>query len=140
MPRFRTTEQIFKIGAGEEYFDPNWMDSDVVITPQTKEWDYSKELKIEDVDLWEIIYQQGGGFAVYASWLPYAEFYLITLPAYLYKENSIEVYYGALASKKVYERAKDFGINLNLNKVWVEPEEMWLYQQPEPKANILVLP
>jgi hypothetical protein len=137
MPRFRTTSQIFKLGAGEEYFDPNWMDSDVVITPQTKEWDYSKELKVEDVDLWEITYQQGGGFAVYASWLPYAEFYLITLPAYLYKENSIETYYGALASKKVYERAKDFGIHLSVNKIWVEPEKVWLYE--EPTANTLIL-
>lgn len=130
MPIFRTTAQIFKLGGGEEHFDPNWMDSNVVTLPETKEWDYSRELKIEEVDIWEVIYQQGGGFAIYAAWLPHAEFYLITLPAYLYKENSVEVYYGALASKKVYERAKDFGVYLSVNKIWVEPEKVWLYEKP----------
>lgn len=138
MPRFRTTSQIFTLGNGEEYFDPNWMDSNVLVTPEKKEWDYSRELQIEDIDIWEVVYQQGGGFAVYAAWNPYAEFYLITLPAYLYKENSIETYYGPMASNRVHKRAKEFGINLGMHQIWVEPEDMWLYQEPTPNTAILL--
>ena len=55
-------------------------------------------------------------------------------------DPKIEMFYGQDAGKKAYKRAKELGMPISINKIWVEPEEMWLYQQPEPKANILVLP
>ena len=70
--RFKTTQNIFK--DFEEYFDPNWMDSNSLILPPKKEWDYKRPMQIEDVDLWEVIYEQGGAVGVYASYNPFAEF------------------------------------------------------------------
>jgi hypothetical protein len=73
--RFKTTQNIFKDFG--EHFDPNWMDSDSLILPPKKEWDYKRPMQIEDVDLWEVIYEQGGSVGVYAAYNPFAEFYMI---------------------------------------------------------------
>jgi len=78
MPQFKTTKNIFVDPWNDELFDQNWMNSESVSLPPKKDWDYKREIKIEDVDIWEVIYQQGGGLGLYASWSPYAEFYLIT--------------------------------------------------------------
>ncbi len=51
--RFKSTQNIFK--DLQEYFDPNWMDSNSLILPPKKEWDYKRPMQIEDVDLWEVI-------------------------------------------------------------------------------------
>ena len=138
MPFFKTTKNI--LVDNEEYFDPNWMDSDKLVLPAKTMWDYARQIQIEDVNIWEQLYQRGGGFGIYASWDPYAEFYLITLPGLNGGTDKLETYYGPNASKEVYKRAKDFGYDMPLNKIWVEPEEMWLYQDPEPKFNTLILP
>jgi len=140
MPIFKTTKDILKNPWEDELFDPNWMDSDKLQLPPKIEWDYKRELHLEDVNIWEVLFHQGGGIGIYAAWDPYAEFYLITLPYFIIKENSIETYYGAGAQDRVRKRAKEFGINLISNEVWIEPEDMWLYQEPEPKSNTLILP
>ena len=62
---------------------------------------------------------------------------MITLPLLNVIPNRIETYYGPEANKKVYQRAKDFGINLAINQIWVEPEEMWLYEKSEEKKLII---
>jgi hypothetical protein len=132
MPFFKTTQNILVDGG--EYFDPNWMDSDKLILPPYQEWDYSRELRIEDVNLWEVLYQQGGGFGIFASWDPYAEFYIIRVG--FEKESNghgIETYYGAGASNLVFNRAKELGIDLMLSQHWVEPEKMWLFENPKQK-------
>ena len=137
MPFFKSTKDILKSPWEDELFNPNWMDSDKLVLPPSKEWDYSRELSIEDVDIWEVLYQQGGGLAFYAAWMPYAEFYLITLPAYIHVPNRLETYYGPNAQKKVLKRAKELNINLTTYTTWVEPEDMWLYQTNEPKTLIV---
>lgn len=125
--QFRTTEQIFK--PSTDYFDINWMDSNKIILPPKENWDYSREMKIEDVNIWEIIYEQSGGIALYAAWDPYAEFYLIR--AGWEKERlgwGAETYYGKGAQKLIKQRAKELGIMVADNKIWVEPEDMWMYE------------
>jgi hypothetical protein len=138
MPIFRTTAQIF-LGEGE-FYDPNWMDSDKLILPPSEQWDYSRELRIEDVNIWEVI-AEPWDVGIYAAWDPFAEFFLIryetdyrTNPHYqddrvkgLPRKFQFEVFYGKDAQKFVLKRAKQLGVNLNLNKVWVDPEHMWLY-------------
>lgn len=125
--QFRTTEQIFK--PSTDFFDDNWMDSNKIILPPKTEWDYQREMKIEDVNLWEIIYEQSGGIAMYASWDPYAEFYMIR--AGWQKEAlgwGTETYYGKGAQKMIRQRAKELGIQVTEQKIWVEPDDMWIYQ------------
>jgi hypothetical protein len=125
---FKSTQNIFKDFG--EFFDSSWMNSDTVTTPPSTPWDYSRELQIEDVDIWEVIYEKGGGIGVYASWSPYAEFYLIkTGPNSNEYGYNIETYYGPNSQKKLINRAKKLGISLSLNKIWVEPEDMPLYME-----------
>lgn len=125
MPFFKTTENIFNDHG--EYFDENWMDSDKLVLPSTKKWDYKREIKIEDVDLWELIYELGQ-VNVYAAWSPFAEFYLIKFADWFVKPGyTIETYYGPGASDAVYERMKDFGILLSKHKIWIDEQDMYIY-------------
>lgn len=125
--QFRTTDQIFN--PSTDYFNPNWMDSDKVIFPPFEKWDYSRNMQIEDVNIWEVIYESSGGFAVYAAYDPYAEFYMVR--AGWEKEKlgwGAETYYGPGAQKHLRKRAKELGIKLGDNKIWVDPQDMWLHQ------------
>lgn len=128
MPRFKTTYNILK--DFDEYFDENWMDKNYLTTPENKKWDYSKELSIEDIDIWEVIFEKSGGIGVYAAWNPYAEFYLITtgIKDGSNSERIFEYYYGKGALNFVIKRMIDLDIPIHLNKIWVENEEMWIYE------------
>jgi hypothetical protein len=123
MPFFKTTENIFKDKG--EYFDPNWMDSDKLVLPPRTSWDYKRNMQIEDVDLWEVIVE--AGYSIYAAWSPYAEFYML-IPTVFYDTEGVELYYGKGASNMIIKRTKELGIPISTNKIWVEPEDMWLYE------------
>ena len=120
--RFCSTHNIF-VDQGE-IFDSNWSSSNKIKTPPSVPWDYSRELTIEDVDVWEVVWEAGGGWGVYASWSPYAEFYMVTGNG----GQVLGLFYGKNALKKVVNLAKSLNINLTKNDIWVEPEDMWLYQ------------
>lgn len=125
--RFKTTQNIFK--DFQEVFDPNWMDSNKIITPPKQDWDYQRPMQIEDVNIWEVIYEQGGAVGIYAAWDPYAEFYMIRVGWFLEQQGyGAEVYYGPGAMASVTKRAEEMGIPMPKNKVWVEPDDMWLYK------------
>lgn len=130
MPIFKTTKDIILTPWQDELFDENWMNSDKLILPETQKWDYSREMKIEDVDIWEQIYFQSGGTGLFAAWMPYAEFYLVINNIYWRqnKENGIETYYGRNSGKLAYKRCLELGMPVKINKIWVEPEDMWLYE------------
>lgn len=128
MPFFKSSANIFKTPWDDEVFEENWMNTNSVYVPPTKIWDYKRKLKIEDIDIWEVLYEQGGGIGIYAAWRPYAEFYLIrTGWDRKNLKDGIETYYGPGSQKKVYKRSKELGIPLSINKVWIDKEYMWLY-------------
>lgn len=128
MPFFKTTKDILKTPWEDELFNPNWMDSNTLILPPKKEWDYARELQIEDIEVWEQLYYEGGGLGVYAAWDPYAEFYMITKKYFTILPDGIETYYGENAQKMVQKRIKELNIPLKTKQFWVEPEDMWMYQ------------
>ena len=134
MPLFKSTLNILKEPDRDETFNPNWMDSDKLILPPTKVWDYNRDLQIEDIDIWEVIYEASYGKGVYAAWTPYAEFYMVTTGWEPLREGQrindrlIETYYGAGAQKKVMQRAKELDIPLSTFISWVNDEDLWLYQ------------
>ena len=138
MPIFKTTEHI--LAGNGEYFDQNWMDSDKLVLPKTEIWDYQRELRIEDVNVWEVI-AEPWGVGVYAAWDPYAEFYLIRYdkdwdnPKVDWQQNVLdgkrnfdfETHYGTGAHVTIQKRLDELGIKYLLHSHWVEPENMWLY-------------
>jgi hypothetical protein len=123
MPIWRTTHNILKAPWEGDVFDENWMNYNTIQTPPYKEWDYKRELKLEDVSVWEVIHEGSGFIGVYAAWDPYAEFYLVTTGC-----CKMETFYGKGAQKRLKEYLKEHGIKLNKNEVWVEAEDMWLYE------------
>ena len=132
MPFWRTTANIFTdLG---EYFDENWMNSNTLITPPQTPWDYKREMKIEDVNLWEELRFNHTGIGVWAAWDPYAEFYMIT-----HRMGALETFYGPAAAKKVYKRAKELGVDLVLHTLWVENDEMWLQVPSTESASTILL-
>jgi hypothetical protein len=140
MPFFKSTYNIFVATDEDEVFDENWMDSDSLVLPPGKDWDYSRELQVEDIDIWEVIYEAGGGFGVYAAWAPYAEFYLITTGSnpnynktsrnglFNYTDKLWETYYGKNAQKRVQKRMKELKIPFVTHSVYVDNSYMWLFQ------------
>jgi len=133
MPLFKTTYNILGPRDQDELFDRNQLDRSTPWLPPSADWDYAREMRIEDVDVWEILYEAGQGIGVYAAYSPFAEFYMVTtgwlplLQGQPYNDKVIETYYGAGAQNKVYKRAKELGIDLSLYKSWVDDDEMWLY-------------
>jgi hypothetical protein len=76
MPRFKTTHNVCV--DYKEFFDPKWAESTVLVLPASKEWDKSYAIDIEDVNLWEVLFEKGGPFGVYAAWDPYEAFFIVT--------------------------------------------------------------
>jgi hypothetical protein len=123
MPQFRETSAIFT-DQKTNIFDKDW---DIVnkpaFFPPNSDWDYQRDMMIEDVNIWEVILEQSHGISLYAAWDPYAEFYMIVDGVSM----SVEYFYGSKSSQKVFKRMKELGQNLAVSKAWVEPEDMWLY-------------
>jgi len=101
------------------------MDSNTLQLPPKKDWDYSRELTIEEVDIWEVIWEASGGQGLYASWSPYAEFYLLNI------NGQINTLYGPNSQKELIKTIKELNLPISINKIWVEPEDMWLYSEQE---------
>jgi hypothetical protein len=88
MPQFKSTKNIFG-DFGDEVWNRNWADSDKVMLPPNPDWSYDRVLQLEEVDIWEVIIEQGGAVALYAAWMPYAEYYLVR-----YGPDHMEAFYG----------------------------------------------
>jgi len=80
MPRWKVTEQILNLSKDGEFFDENWMNYDRIwqYAPEPIPWKENRPIRFEDVDLWEVISEASGPVGVYASYVPYAEYYVVT--------------------------------------------------------------
>ncbi len=105
MPQFKTNQNIFK-DFGDEVWNDNNMDSDKIMLPPSPDWSYDRVMEIEDVEIWEVIIERGGGTAVYAAWCPYAEFYMVR---HSWGEE-LEVFYGRFVQPQVLERIDELKI------------------------------
>jgi len=131
---FKTSEAI--LHGGDEYWDPNWLDSDKIQVPPNEEWRYDREMRFEDVYMWEVL-AEPWDWGVYAAWDPYAEFYVIRhetdyncdgyKPDNALRTFSFETYYGKGAQKEVFKRCKELGINLRFTQKWVPDDQVYLY-------------
>jgi hypothetical protein len=139
MATFKTSYNIFKKPWEEELFDENWMDKDKAFAPPTVNWDYSREMKIEDVEIWEQIYYATSGIGLYAAYLPYAEFYMITGQWIVDNPGRIECFYGPGSMQAAYKRAIELGMPISVNQKWVDDKDLWLFQESAPKADKIIL-
>ena len=151
MPLLKTTYNILTKYDEDELKNTKWSTrshfiDDKLIPP---EWDYSREMKIEDVDMWEILQECSGGLGVYAAWAPFAEFYMVTTGIDYtqgpriengtpYWTRKIETYWGPGSQQKVITRALQLNIPLWIKKVWVDDNDMWLYQEQESNRKIIL--
>lgn len=103
MPLFRTNQDIFKTNA-EELHDENHKNYDHVILPPSPMWDGKREMQIEDVEIWEVIVESGGGTGVYAAWCPYDKFFM-----FRYK-TEIDTFYGDEGEKMLESKLKSLNI------------------------------
>lgn len=80
MPRWKATEQILHADKDGEYFDDNWMNFDRIsqYAPPIIEWDGDRPMRVEDVDLWEVITEMSGPVGVYGAYMPFGELYVVT--------------------------------------------------------------
>jgi hypothetical protein len=51
---------------------------------------------------------------------------------------NIQTFYGPGAQQIVQQKMREFDVNFVVNKIWVEPEDMWLYENPTP-GNVFLL-
>lgn len=86
MARWKTTQNI--LTDLQEVFEENWMDRDTIQTPPTYPWPEKRPPRVEEIDIWEVITEGGGGLGVYAAWCPYAELYIVTLGKSIIEEFS----------------------------------------------------
>lgn len=138
MAVYKTNYNIFKAPWEDELFNENWMDKDLPYAPPTVDWDYKREMRIEDVEIWEQIYYASGGIGLYAAYLPYAEFYMITGQWIVERPSNIECFYGPGAMEAAYKRAKELGMPISLKTQWVDDKDMWLYQKSSDKSKIIL--
>jgi hypothetical protein len=144
MPFFKSTHNILNKPWEDEVFNENWMNSNKLVLPPGGpddpkfQWDYERELRIEDVDIWEQIYCGSGNLGLYASWCPYAEFYLITTPCWweFNKLANVETYYGPGSAEKAYQRAIQLGMPIVRKEIWVDDSELWLFAPQKDEKTI----
>ncbi|CAB5214400.1 hypothetical protein UFOVP190_95 [uncultured Caudovirales phage] len=126
---FRTNQDIFKT-SGEEVFESKNMTGNRVVTPKYSKWDYARELHPDNIEIWEVIYEDNWGLGVYAAWEPYAEFYMIKhIPDAANGVSVYDTYYGPGAQSGIMQFMVEHKIPFSMNDVWVEPEDMWLHQE-----------
>ncbi len=98
MPRWKTTQNLLNVKNDGEFFDDNWMNYDRIwqYAPEPIPWDGNREIKFEDVDLWEVILEETGPFGVYGAWCPYAEYYIV-----MHHWRIIEEFVGYMANERL---------------------------------------
>lgn len=115
MPIFKTNSDIF-VTFGEESFIEDYMNHDKPIYPPTRPWTNERPMQIEDVDLWEVLYEQGGGTGLYISWCPYAEFYMVL------NNHSVDTFYGQREFPRLIKHLNQIGIPYNIKNINVDED------------------
>jgi hypothetical protein len=104
MPIFKTNLDIFKT-FGEELYNPNHFDNPNLQLPPNPAWDHNREPQMEDIDIWEVILESGGGLGLYAAWCPYAKFYMLR------RDIDVETYFGDIGEQMLEKRLKELNIS-----------------------------
>lgn len=135
MALYRTNKDIFK-DLGEEVFDYRFSERETRYFPKTKDWDYKRELKVDDIEIWEALYEDNWGLGIYAAYQPYAEFYMIKYASDI-GNRVYDTFYGAGAQNKIIQFMVSNNIPFSLHDVYVDTDDAWLYFSESEKKIIL---
>ena len=95
--------------------------------PKNLDWNYNNKISIFSINHWETIYFQGGNIGIYAAWDPYIEYYILTHNLFLNSNLPVLEFYGPRSNKKIIEACKDLKIEITPNNIWVDTDDLWLY-------------
>lgn len=136
MPRWKTTENILIPNKDGEHFEEDWMNYNSIYQylPPHPLWVENRLIRLEDVDLWEVIVEWSGLSGVYAAWCPYAQYFIVTD-----RWTVVAEFWGAEGEKKLQEYLSYKNIPFSVNKIWVENEDFENYITPT-TSNKLIFP
>jgi len=117
MTRWKTTENILSLKKDGEIFDPNWMDCNSIsqYAPPAPKWAENRRIKFEDVDVWEVIYEQTGPIGIYAAWCPYSHYFVV-----MDNWSIVGEYWGVEGEKSLVREMSLRGIECKFNTVWID--------------------
>jgi hypothetical protein len=84
MPRFKSKYNVFE--NNDELFSEAIVKENGFYLPETWDWDNSSQISIDDVVIWECLFEKTGPSGIYAAWAPYEELYIVTEKRTLVKE------------------------------------------------------
>lgn len=124
MPRWKTTEQILHLSKDGEIFEENWMNYESIkqYMPPNPPWREKTSIKFENVDIWEVIYEESGLSGIYAAWCPYAPYFIVTDHWRIVKE-----FWGINGEKQLQKYMFENNIPFNLKEIWVEDDLITQY-------------
>jgi len=111
MPKFKNIIDIISNPWSSDFS----LENSVSYLPSSAPWNLDKEIKLDDVLIWEQLHYEPGNIGVYAAYNPYAEFYLITYNLFFKTEFKFETFYGVDAAQQCYDRATELGIYLSFS-------------------------
>jgi hypothetical protein len=84
MPRFKTKYNVFE--NNDELFSEEVAKENGIYLPDTWDWNEPSQIAVDDVVIWECLFEQSGLSGIYAAWAPYEEFYIVTEHRVVVKE------------------------------------------------------
>lgn len=76
--KIKSTQQILVQYWGDFRPEFNWMNDKIQDLPPSYPWKGLRPLRVEDVDLWEVLVETNDRVGVYGAWRPHDELYIIT--------------------------------------------------------------
>ena len=87
MPRFKTKYNVFE-NNDELFSEELAKENNGVYIPETWDWAGNSQITVDDVIIWECLYEESGSSGIYAAWAPYSNFYISTEHRVVVKEFS----------------------------------------------------
>jgi hypothetical protein len=84
MPRFKTKYNVFE--NNDELYSEAIAKENGIYIPETWDWNEPSHIAIDDVVIWECLFEQSGLSGIYAAWAPYEELYIVTKHRVVVKE------------------------------------------------------
>lgn len=97
MPRFKTKYDVFE-GIDELFSEEHAQLNNGVYLPENWSWESNRPITVDDVVIWECLFEQSGSSGIYAAWAPYEEFYIVVEHRVVVRE-----FFGDLARNMLHQ-------------------------------------